>query len=153
MDEVFLLIQLILLFVVGCNCGTISEYVYPQFLARSYFEPVHGLAGHFGVLMSGELNNSVTFVLTLDVLGEFNVIDFTEWLKELANLLLRQRRKGACEAANIDPVVLLATDTRPYRCKCILTEVTAVCLATHQLNGFGSYFLYLLTNACLFFSA
>ena len=90
MDKVFFFIQLILLFVISCNRGTISEYIYSELLAWSYFESVHGLAGNFSVLMSCVLNNSMTFVLTLHVFWQFNVVDLTKGLKELTNLLFRQ---------------------------------------------------------------
>jgi hypothetical protein len=111
MDKVFFFIQLILFFVISCNCGTISEYIYSELLTWSYFESVHRLAGNFSVLMSCVLNNSMAFVLALNVFWQFNVVDLAKGLKELANLLLRQGRKGTCKATHIDSVVLLATCT------------------------------------------
>lgn len=111
MDKVLFFIQLILLFVICCDRGTISEYIYSELLAWSYFESVHGLAGNFSVLMSCVLNNSMAFVLALNVFWQFNVVNLTKGLKELTNLLFRQGRKGTCKATHIDPVVLLATCT------------------------------------------
>ena len=86
--------------------------------------------------MSCVLNNSMAFVLALNVFWQFNVVDLSKGLKELTNLLFRQGRKGTCKATHIDPVVLLATCTWPYWGKCVLTEIAAVCLATMVKNVF-----------------
>lgn len=87
MDKVFFFIELVLLLVIGCNRGTISQNINSELLTWGYFESVHRLTGDFGVFVSCVLNNSMAFVFALDVLWQFDIVDLAEGLKELTYLL------------------------------------------------------------------
>jgi hypothetical protein len=88
-DKVFFFIELILLFVISRNRGAISQNVNSKLLAWSYFESVHRLTGNLGIFVSCVLNNSMAFVLALNIFWQFDIVDLTEGLEELTYLLFR----------------------------------------------------------------
>ena len=75
MSCIFTKIIFFLLVVVVAILGTISENVHFQYLARDNFKAIHIRCSHLGIVVFGEFNNRVAFVLTcVGIFGEFNCI-------------------------------------------------------------------------------
>ena len=79
-----------------------------QFLSGHDFEVIHGLGGHFGLGVVGELHDGVSLVLaSIWVLGELDRVDAAEGAEPLSDVLLAQSSEAAREAAYVHSVILL----------------------------------------------
>lgn len=75
----------------------VCKYNNFKFLARSDFNPIHGLRSLFSITMSVELNHCVTFIHACnEILGQFDLNNFSEWIKKLFNLFLIQHAQCSC---------------------------------------------------------
>lgn len=88
---------------------SIGKDVHSKFLARRNLEPIHRHTRNFSILVCGIFNNCMAFVTILLIFGKLYAINFTEWLKELLNILLGKCSQCSIQATDVDPVILLST--------------------------------------------